>query len=153
MPTVLVVDDMQIFREPIAASLRLAGYETLLAGSGAEAMQLVHARKPDLIVLDVAMPNRDGLSVLQTLRRDANHAWTPVILLTAVADASVFDLAYRLGVRQILLKSQFSLLDLLDRVEMALAADPLPPIIDPAALDERSGISKTIAAKVPIMTF
>jgi HD-like signal output (HDOD) protein/DNA-binding NarL/FixJ family response regulator len=116
MSTVLVVDDMAVFREPIAASLRLAGYETLCAGDGVEALEMARERRPDVILLDVSMPKMDGISFLKHLRGDSAIAGTRVILLTALTEKKYVLAAGALGVRDYLLKSRFKLKDLLDRI-------------------------------------
>ena len=113
---ILVVDDMAVFREPIAASLRLAGYETICAADGEEALRFARAQHPDLILLDASMPKMDGLTVLRELRCDSEIAKTPVILLTAVSDKKHVVAAGALGVREYLLKSPFRLKDLLERI-------------------------------------
>ena len=116
MSTVLVVDDMPIFRDPIAASLRLAGFETLCAADGAAALALARVRRPDVVLLDVSMPVMDGFAFLRDLRRDPRLADVPVILLTAASDRKFVTEAGRMGVKDYLLKSRFSLVDLLARV-------------------------------------
>ena len=116
MSIILVVDDMPIFREPVAASLQLAGYEVITAGNGIEAMEKLSLR-PDLILLDIAMPQMDGLSFLRQLRKDPATRDLPVILLSAVSDKAVVAEAVRIGVQGYLLKSRFSLKELLTRVE------------------------------------
>jgi CheY-like chemotaxis protein len=116
MSTVLVVDDMPIFRDPIAASLRLAGYKTVCAATGAEALAAARARRPDVVLLDVSMPGMDGISCLRAVRADPSLADLPVILLTAVSDRQYVLEAGKLGVKDYLLKSRFSLADLLARV-------------------------------------
>jgi CheY-like chemotaxis protein/HD-like signal output (HDOD) protein len=113
---ILVVDDMSVFREPIAASLRLEGYETLGASDGEEALRLTRARRPDLILLDVSLPKMDGLTFLKRLRADASIASIPVILLTALAEKENLVAAASLGVRDYLLKSRFRLEELLERI-------------------------------------
>jgi len=117
MKTILVVDDMAVFREPIAASLNHQGYETLGAANGREAMQMVHQNRPDLILLDVAMPVMNGLDFLRNLRQDPKFKDLPVILLTAVSERDYIVQAGKLGVRDYLLKSRFSLKELSARVE------------------------------------
>src|SRR5687767_13301151 len=107
--TVLVVDDMAIFRDPIAASLRLAGYETLCAADGAEALQVTRDRRPNLVLLDLAMPKVDGITFLKQLRADPAVAGTPVILLTAISERKSVLAAAELGVSDYLLKSRFTL--------------------------------------------
>jgi CheY-like chemotaxis protein/HD-like signal output (HDOD) protein len=116
MNTILVVDDLAIFRDPIAASLRLAGYRILRAANGKEALSQMQTQEPQLIILDLAMPVMDGLTFLRALRADEKRARLPVVLLTAVSDKQAVLEAARLGVRDFLLKSAFSLKELLERV-------------------------------------
>jgi HD-like signal output (HDOD) protein/CheY-like chemotaxis protein len=117
MKSVLVVDDMAVFREPIAASLRLAGYETQSAADGEEALRLTRAHHPDIIVLDVAMPTMDGITFLKHLRSDPAIANTHVILLTVVSEKHQILAAGSLGVKDYVLKSRFRLDDLLERIK------------------------------------
>jgi HD-like signal output (HDOD) protein/CheY-like chemotaxis protein len=117
MKSVLVVDDMAVFREPIAASLRLAGYETQCAADGQEALRLTRAHHPDVIVLDVTMPNMDGITFLRHLRCDPAIAHTHVILLTVVSEKNQILAAGSLGVKDYVLKSRFRLDDLLERIK------------------------------------
>lgn len=123
MSTILVVDDMAVFREPIAAALRNKGYETLCASNGREALGIVKTGKPDLILLDVAMPIMDGLEFLKAVNADASITLPPVILLTAVAEKSYVISAVQLGVNDYLLKSQFSLAELITRVGQRLTGE------------------------------
>ena len=116
MSTILVVDDMPIFRDPIAASLRLAGFGTVCAANGREALVAAKANRPDVILLDIAMPVMDGIACLRALRADAELAKTPVILLTAMSDKRYVVEAGKLGVQDYLLKSAFSMRELLTRV-------------------------------------
>src|SRR4051794_7700849 len=120
MSTILVVDDMAIIRDPIAASLRLAGFRTLVASDGNEALTVTRAKRPDLILLDVAMPKMDGLVFLKHLRADPEIAKTPVILLTAVSDRKCVVTAAGMGVGEYLLKSRFRMADLLGRIQRQL---------------------------------
>jgi two-component system OmpR family response regulator len=78
---VLVADDEEYTRDLLATALRFVGYEVGLAADGQEAYAAVRAFRPDLIVLDVMMPARDGFEVLDALRRDGVD--TPVIFLSA----------------------------------------------------------------------
>ena len=122
MSTIMVVDDMAIFREPIAASLRLAGYQTASAANGAEALTALYRQRPDLILLDVAMPVMDGMRFLQIVRNDPQVAHLPVILLSAMADKGHILQAARLGAKEYLLKSRFTVKDLLARIRKHLPA-------------------------------
>jgi len=129
MSTVMVVDDMAVVREPIAASLRGAGHKTICAADGKEALALIKRNVPDMILLDLSMPGMDGLSVLRALRGDPLTAKTPVILLTASAEKEHVIQAARWGVRDYILKSRFSLAELLARVQKYMKPEPAPPVL------------------------
>lgn len=78
---ILVVDDEQAVRESLRRSLSFNGYDVLLAPDGVEAIAIVHDENPDIMVLDVNMPNVDGLEVCRTLR---SEGWgRPILMLTA----------------------------------------------------------------------
>lgn len=117
---ILVVDDTVIFRDSIAVALRRRGYDTLLASNGQEALQLVRAHEPDLILLDVAMPVMGGLRCLKELRTDQQFRDIPVIILTAMSEREAINGAGQMGVQGYLLKSQFSLTDMLAQVDELL---------------------------------
>lgn len=120
MKTILVIDDMDLFREPIAAALRSRGFETLTAGDGHSGLRIARNHRPDLVLLDMAMPQMDGLAVLAAMRVDARLKDLPVILLTAVAERDYVVRAAKFGVKHYLLKTQFSLDQLVNRVRQVL---------------------------------
>ncbi len=82
-PTILLVDDEDAIRAGLAAALKRASYRVIEAHDGEEALQLVAAHHPDLIVLDILMPKLDGREVCRRLRQEGN--WTPVIMLTQIS--------------------------------------------------------------------
>lgn len=77
----LVVDDEENLRSMLSAALRHHGFEISVAANGREALAAVEESTPDLVVLDVMMPDLDGFEVCRRLRADNNH--TPVLFLTA----------------------------------------------------------------------
>jgi len=82
---ILVVDDEPEAVDLIEFNLKQAGYATIAAGDGAEALSKARANDPDLIILDVMMPEVDGLEVCKILRRDPATAKVPIVMLTARA--------------------------------------------------------------------
>jgi len=86
MATVLAVDDEPDVLEIVKVNLELDGHEVVLARSGAEALELVRRRRPDLVVLDIMMPGIDGWDVLARLKGDPDLKATtvPVVMLTAL---------------------------------------------------------------------
>jgi two-component system OmpR family response regulator len=79
---ILVVDDEVMIRELLSGSLRFAGYDVATAASGAEALRAATSERPDLVLLDVMMPECDGFEVVRRLR-SAGGPEVPVIFLTA----------------------------------------------------------------------
>ena len=80
-PHLLVVDDEPNIRELLSASLRFAGFEVTAVGTGRDALDSARQRQPDLVVLDVMLPDLDGFEVLRRLR--GGHRALPVLFLTA----------------------------------------------------------------------
>lgn len=108
MMHILFVDDMAVIREPISRALRSEGFEVTTAGSGQEAMAQIKAIVPDLLLLDIAMPDMDGLQFLRTLRGDASLPQPPAILLSAVDGPEAALKNQNLDVRHCLSKRHFS---------------------------------------------
>ena len=79
---VLIVDDELPIRDALGRKLRREGFNVLLAGSGIDGLRLFHAERPDLVILDIVMPEMDGLTVCQRIREVAE---TPVMMLSANA--------------------------------------------------------------------
>jgi two-component system alkaline phosphatase synthesis response regulator PhoP/two-component system response regulator VicR len=88
---ILAVDDEKHILRLVQINLEKAGYDVITASNGREAVEKVRAHSPDLIVMDVMMPEMDGFEALKTLKADGKTAAIPVIMLTAKAqDADVF---------------------------------------------------------------
>ena len=122
MKTILVVDDMPIFREPIEAVLRAGGFQVLTAANGREAVAILATAQPDLVLLDLGMPVMGGLAVLTHMRREKASQATPVIILSADSDRGHIVAAAKLGIAGYVLKSKFSLQALMVLIEQTLDA-------------------------------
>src|SRR4051812_7177419 len=114
--TVLVVEDSNAAREVVMRILQHEGYNVIGVSNGLEALAQVHSQTPDLVLLDVMMPEMDGLPLLQELCHEPQYKELPVILLTALSDQSRINRARELGVREYLVKTRFSYDELLDQV-------------------------------------
>jgi DNA-binding response OmpR family regulator len=82
---ILVVDDDADLIQLISFNLKQAGYSIGTASNGVDAIKKAHSLNPDLIVLDVMMPELDGFAVCELLRRDAQTASIPIMMLTAIS--------------------------------------------------------------------
>src|SRR5512136_19478 len=83
MATILAVDDESQVLKSIGRVLEDAGHDVTLSGSGAEALELIKRQRPDLVVLDIVMPEMDGIEVCRRIRADPFLAKLPIIFLTA----------------------------------------------------------------------
>jgi DNA-binding response OmpR family regulator len=80
---ILVVDDEPVLVETIAYNLEQAGYTVTTASDGASALEAARCETPDLVILDIMLPEMDGLEVCRQLRRESNTSTTPILMLTA----------------------------------------------------------------------
>lgn len=116
--TLLVCDDEDVLRELIRATL-YDRYTLVEASDGDEALRLARDRRPDLILLDMMMPGRSGVDVLDELRSDPELAQVPVIMLTARTQAADRETAEQAGAERFLAKP-FSPADLVMLVDDVL---------------------------------
>jgi DNA-binding response OmpR family regulator len=98
-----------------------AGHEVITAANGWEAIHAVHASRPDIILLDLMLPDLDGFGVCEILRRDAETAAIPIIIVSAWASADSRKLGLELGALDYLTKP-FSPAELVARVQRLLNA-------------------------------
>ena len=119
MKTILLVDDEPKIIQLARDYLEHAGFNVLTANDGKSALAVWRSAKPDLIVLDLGLPNVDGLDVTRTLRREPNSQNTPIIMLTARSDESDKLVGLELGADDYIVKP-FSPKELVARVRAVL---------------------------------
>ncbi|HEY2584898.1 MAG TPA: response regulator [Tepidisphaeraceae bacterium] len=106
--TVLVVDDTDTARDVVQRILRFHGVNAFGARNGPEALSLLDQVAPDLVLLDVSMPEMDGLTVLERIRDNPRWHGTPVVMMSAISDEELVGRAFRLGACEYLVKAEFS---------------------------------------------
>ena len=112
----LVVDDEPMLRNLLSRLLRMEGYDVIEAADGEAALDLVQQRRPDLVLLDVMLPARDGLDVLGDLRKTTE---VPVILVSALGEEADRVLGLKMGADDYVVKP-FSAAELSARIESVL---------------------------------
>jgi two-component system phosphate regulon response regulator PhoB len=127
-PRILVVDDEPEAVELIEFNLKQSGYTVSTSGDGAEALKKARAQTPDLIILDVMLPEMDGFEICKALRLDAATSKVPIIMLTAKAAEIDRVLGLELGADDYLTKP-FSTRELLLRIKKMLTRNQVsgPP--------------------------
>jgi DNA-binding response OmpR family regulator len=101
---ILIVDDDAFIRRPLEFILREEGYQPVTAADAVEGLRAIEACPPDLIVLDVMMPGKDGLTWCAELKRDARYARIPIVLLSARGHVSDREQALSLGAADFMTK-------------------------------------------------
>ncbi len=122
MPKILVIDDEPPVRALLEMRLRHQGYDVLFADNGARGLQLYHQEHPDVIVLDLRMPELDGVAVLKEIRRVDSKQ--PVIILTGDTTPETERQVRALGVSEFIVKGS----------SMRFLADTLKCLVKPSIL-------------------
>lgn len=97
MPTILVTDDYNVTRRVMGHILQHYGYNVLVAEDGLHALDMLEQHHVDLMLLDINMPQLNGLALLKILRESEQYATLPVVMLTASGDGDDRQDAERLG--------------------------------------------------------
>ena len=106
MPYILVVEDDTDSREVLCQALTKMGHEVACVSNGREALASILTRTPELVVLDLFMPEMDGPTLLEVLRSYLRLQSLPVVVLTAMSDGPMVDRARHLKVNAILAKGK-----------------------------------------------
>ncbi len=123
---ILVVEDDADLAEMLSFNLGKAGFAVGTAGNGIEALKKARSLSPDLILLDLMLPELDGFSVCDILRRDSATASVPIIMLTALSNQLARITGLAAGANDYVTKP-FSPKQLLARVEELLGRGSAPP--------------------------
>src|SRR3990167_2344073 len=120
--TILIVEDEKSLRDAIVEILRLKEFNPLEAKNGREGVEIALEKHPDLILLDLIMPEMDGMTALKKIREDAWGAQVPVIILTnlsATKEQLVEDMVTHKPMHY-LIKSDWKLHDVVEKIEEIL---------------------------------
>jgi two-component system response regulator RegX3 len=129
--TILLVEDEEAISEPLAAALGREGFDVLVAGTAARGLELFDVRSPDLVLLDVMLPDGDGRDVLRRIREVSR---TPVIMLTARGEEMDRVLGLELGADDYVTKP-FSAAELAARIRAVLRRGDAPAEAAAAVLE------------------
>jgi DNA-binding response OmpR family regulator len=123
--TIMIVDDSRTIAWIVRETLERQGYNVRCAYSGQESLEWLDRQTPDLVILDVMMPNMDGLEVLAKIKGSPKTSLVPVIMLTANSDHDDVLKGYRLGADYYIIKP-FKQSELLHGIELVLGRQKQP---------------------------
>jgi CheY-like chemotaxis protein len=120
MKTVLLIEDNNNIRENTCELLELEGYEVIIAANGKTGLALAKEKKPDIILCDIWMPEKDGYEVFNGLNSDAETAGIPFIFLTGSVEKKEIAAGFAMGAKGYI-KKPFDTKELFDTVARCLA--------------------------------
>lgn len=121
-PTILIIEDSPSLSDSLNDILKLKGYQTLVANTGNEGVQLALTNHPALILLDIRLPDISGYEVFNRIRRDAWGSTAEVLVLTASESTEAIAANISLPTNRILFKPDWGLASLLQKI-----SDIIPP--------------------------
>ena len=119
--TILFIEDEQALQDSMAEMLKSEGYEMLAALDGEAGLKVAQDKHPDLILLDLILPKKDGFKVLQELKTDSRLKNVPIIVLTNLEGVGDVEKALALGASTYLVKANYSLEEVVNKIKEALA--------------------------------
>lgn len=123
--SVLIVDDEPMTRDLLRLMLERASFDIFEAEDGADALEKIRENPPDVVILDVMMPNMDGITVCEILRGEEATADLPIIMLSARTHMDAIERGLRAGATRYLSKP-VSRQDLIQNVREVIAGVPSP---------------------------
>jgi DNA-binding response OmpR family regulator len=120
MPTVLVVDDDPVILKLLEVNFEMEGFAVVIAHDGIEGIERARTDHPDLVISDIMMPGKNGLELVEELKRDPTTRAIPVILLSAKAQVADQQQGLDAGADDYVTKP-FEPLDLVERVNRLIA--------------------------------
>lgn len=126
MKKILIAEDDQFLGSAYRVKMTKAGFEVQIARDGQEALDALQTFTPDLILLDLIMPVKDGFSTLQDIK--ANPAWQsiPVIVASNLGQKEDMEKSKQLGATDFIIKSDLSLEEIIEKINTVLSASSTP---------------------------
>ncbi len=116
MKKVLIIEDEELMYSVLEKRLSREGYDVVVAHDGEEGLEMAQQEKPDLVLLDIVMPKKNGFEVLETMQKDEELRNIPVIIISNSGQPVEIDRAQELGARDWLIKTEFDPKEVLEKV-------------------------------------
>jgi len=120
MKTVLFIEDESILQKSLSGMLQSNGFAVLQALDGEAGLQTARAKQPDLILLDLVLPRKDGFEVLADLKKSPETKEIPVIVLTNLEGAEEVERSLAGGATTYLIKANYNLKEVLQKIKETL---------------------------------
>ena len=117
---ILIIEDDTFIMDMYQTKFEMAGFETLKAKDGDKGVKAAKKEKPDIIILDIVMPQMDGFEVLKAIKKDSETKDIPVVLLTNLGQRENIEEGLKLGAADYIIKAHFTPDEVVGKVEKVL---------------------------------
>lgn len=117
---ILIIEDDEHIARVYAMKFLKEGYNTVLVTNGEQAVEKVTSEKPNLIILDLMVPKKDGFAILEEIKRKQDTASIPVLVLSNLGGKDDQDRALTLGANEYMVKINYSMQEVIDRAKSYL---------------------------------
>ncbi|MDP3982037.1 MAG: response regulator [bacterium] len=120
--TIVLVEDEKLIQDLLVRKLLAEGYRVEVADDGEEGLVKIRELQPDLVLLDIILPKKDGMEVLEEMHKDDVLSRIPVIIISNSGQPVEIDRARELGAVDWLVKAEFDPLEVIEKVRQKLGA-------------------------------
>jgi CheY-like chemotaxis protein len=124
---IIIVEDDSVLRDVLAEKLEKSGYIVDRAEDGVVAMEKIRIAKPDVVLLDILMPRKGGIEVMEDINNDPALKGIPIIIISNSGQPVEIQRAQELGAREFLIKAVFDPNEVLEKVERVLSGGGMAP--------------------------
>lgn len=128
---ILLVEDDEVLSKVVYEELTEAGFESFQAHDGEAGLALAREKRPDLILLDIMLPKKNGFDVLEVLKKSPDTKEIPVIMLTMLGSDDDIKKGLHLGANDYIVKSQHALPEIIEKIKNFFANEQYPQAAQP----------------------
>jgi len=121
MKKILIIEDEEIITEFLQKRLNKEGYEGLVAKNGEKGLQMMRETKPNLVLLDIILPQKGGFEVMEQMEKESELKLIPVIVISNSGQLSELDRAKRLGAKNWIIKTEFDPQEIINKIVRQIA--------------------------------
>lgn len=118
---ILIIEDDEHVSKVYQMKFSMAGYSTVFVSNGEEAVEKITAEKPDLIILDLMVPKKDGFAILEEVKKNPSVASIPIIVLSNLGGKGDQDRALSLGAKEYMVKVNYSMQEVIEHAKSYLS--------------------------------
>src|SRR4030042_7117669 len=120
MSKILIIEDYPVFQQTLSEFLRTDGFEVFSAVDGEEGIKLAREKSPNIVLLDIILPKKNGYEVIAELKKEPTTKNIPIVLLTNLGGVQDVEKALELGATTYLVKSDYKLEEVMGKIKEIL---------------------------------